>query len=96
MCENIGPSEALARTWVRAGGRSQSLNGAPLRRAPGGSMSSEGRLRGDLLLRVPELTRSVGIQLTERVSLRRRCKILSSSQSCGLADAIPQPCVPRD
>jgi site-specific DNA recombinase len=26
---------SLARTWVRAGGRSQSLNGAPLRRAPG-------------------------------------------------------------
>jgi hypothetical protein len=37
------------------------------------------------LLAVPELTRSVGIQLNERVSLRRRCKILSSSQSCGLA-----------
>jgi hypothetical protein len=28
--------------------------------------------------------------------VRRQFKILSSSQSCGLADAIPQPCVPRD
>jgi hypothetical protein len=50
-------------------------------------MNSEGRLRGDFLLRVPELTRSVGIQLNERVSLRRPCELLTLSQSRGLADA---------
>jgi hypothetical protein len=39
------------------------------------------------LFAVPELTRSVGIQLNERVSLRRPIEILSSIQSRGLADA---------
>jgi hypothetical protein len=40
-------------------------------------------------LAVPELTRSTGIQLNERVSLRRPFEILSSIQSCGLASAAP-------
>jgi hypothetical protein len=39
------------------------------------------------LFAVPELTRSVGIQLNERVSLRRPIEILSSIQSRGLANA---------
>jgi hypothetical protein len=38
---------------------------------------------------VPELTRSAGIQLNDRVSLRREDEILSSPQSYGLADAAP-------
>ena len=38
-------------------------------------------------LAVPELTRSSGIQLNERVSLRRPCELLTLSQSRGLADA---------
>ena len=38
-------------------------------------------------LAVPELTRSTGIQLNARLSLRRPCELLTLSQSCGLADA---------
>ena len=45
------------------------------------------RLRRSFCLAVPELTRHAGIQLNERVSLRRPFEILSSIQSCGLADA---------
>ena len=36
------------------------------------------RLRRQLVLAVPELTRSTGIQLNERVSLQRPIEILSS------------------
>src|ERR1700730_3305297 len=39
------------------------------------------------LFAVPELTRRVGIQRNERVSLRRPIEILSSIQSRGLANA---------
>jgi hypothetical protein len=38
---------------------------------------------------VPDLTRKAGIQLNERVSLRRPFEILSSIQSRGLANAVP-------
>jgi hypothetical protein len=45
------------------------------------------RRRRQLVLAVPELTRSAGIQLNERVSLPRPIEILSSIRSCGLANA---------
>jgi hypothetical protein len=38
-------------------------------------------------LAVPELTRSTGIQLNARLSLRRPCELLTLSQSRDLADA---------
>ena len=41
--------------------------------------------RAVFLLAVPELTRSAGIQLNKRVSLRRSFEFLSLSQSRGLA-----------
>jgi hypothetical protein len=47
------------------------------------------RRRRQLVLVVPELTRSTGIQLNERVSLQRLIEILSSIQSRGLASAVP-------
>jgi hypothetical protein len=38
-------------------------------------------------LAVPDLTRNAGVQLNERVSLQRPCKLLTLSQSRDLADA---------
>jgi hypothetical protein len=40
-------------------------------------------------LAVPELTRSAGIQLNKRVSLRGAVAIVSSSQSRGVPKAMP-------
>jgi hypothetical protein len=51
------------------------------------------RLRAVFLFAVPEITGSAGIQLNDRVSLRRANEILSSPQSCWIWPTPPRrPC----
>jgi DNA polymerase III subunit epsilon len=49
------------------------------------------RLRAVFCFAVPDLTRNPGIQLNERVSLRRSLELLTSSQSCGLGLTLALP-----